>query len=211
MLLVTVRDDLAEINRLLDEVETTRDPGVRTQRLAQSLVASRRALGQLMRDDGLASTLSQARDAVGPYDGAVREVVADAMLFEAFIQAEKRLFADLGLGVSAVDRLGTAMRDAGPRLNGDNWPTELLRERLQTVEAGVVEAIAALDARGGEAQERGHRMLKRVFLIVGGSFVCGANALVGAGATPVTGGLSIVGAAVSTNLGAGLIGAGIAS
>jgi hypothetical protein len=219
MLLVTVRDDLVEINRALDEAETTRNPELRRQRLEQALVASQRALDEFLRDEDLVATLRRAQEAITPYAEAASAVAMDALLFGAFIQAERRLLVDLGLDVSVVDRLTAEMRDIEPSSDGATFPLDDLNERLagirgevrrlqERVHAEESNAEAESAASSSETRNEGRRVLRRVFLVVGGAFVVGANALVGAGATPVTGGLSIVGAAVSGQLGGAMIAKG---
>jgi hypothetical protein len=203
MLLVTVRDDLAEINTALDEIETTGNPERRQQLLAQALVAARRALDEFSRDADLATTLEQARDSVLPYAAGASAVMTDAMLFGAFIQAERRLLGDLGLNTSAVDRLTAEIRDVGSSSDGAFKVIEDLQGELNRLQDDVTQMQEL--ARSEEAHAQGRRVLRRVFLVVGGSFVVGANALVGAGATPITGGLSIVGAAVSATLGSEMV------
>ena len=215
MLLVTVRNDLAGINQALDEVETTRDPEHRRQRMEQALVASRRVLGDFLRDDDLGTTLRQAREATAPYAEAVSAVVSDSLLFGAFLRAERRLFEDLGLDSSATDRLIAMMRETGPLADGEDWPPARFGELLELLgrDVGVMLERVHVEEVGtevdAETHAQGRRVLRRVFLVVGGAFVCGANALVGAGAAPVTGGLSIVGAAVSGTIGCGLVGNGL--
>ena len=219
MLLVTVRDDLAEINRALDEVETTRNPELRRQRLEQALVTSQRALEEFLHDDDLAATLRQARESISPYGEAASAVVMDAMLFGAFVQAERRLLIDLGLDVSAVDRLTAAIRNIESLPEDANISFDGLNERLAELTAEVIRIREHVHVEGinpetglafsaEDAHAEGRHILRRVFLVVGGSFVVGANALVGAGATPVTGGLSIVGAAVSGQVGAAMVAKG---
>lgn len=219
MLLVTIRDDLVEINRALDEVESVRDPERRRQRLEQALLASHRVLEGFIRDEDLSTTLRQAQEAISAYGDAASGTVTDPMVFGAFIQAERRLFFDLGLDASVVDRLTTAIREIGPSWNGAALPVEGLQQHLQDLDHDVTQARERIHAKptsaeaesatpAGEGHVEGRRVLRRVFLVVGGVFVCGANGIVGAAATPVTGGLSAFGAAASAGFGGAMIGAG---
>jgi hypothetical protein len=218
--LVTARDDLREINSVLDEVESTRDPERHRERLEQALRASRRALTEFIQDGDLAETLRQARRTTSAYTDDIDSVTRDAMLFGAFVTAERRLLSDLGLDASAIDRLIAEIRDipssgdsAALPVDPDRVDEGLLNLRnevdqwLDRVHAQPTSGD--IDSAAPRQVAESRRVLRRVFLVVGGVVVVAANALIGAPASPVTGGLSVVGAAVSTNMGAGLIGAGI--
>lgn len=203
MLLLMVRDDLVELSAALDEIETTRNEGRLRRRYAEALAASRRSLREFMRNDDLANTMRQARDVMSPYAEDASSVVSDAMLFGAFIQAERRLLVDLGASNSAVDRLTAEMHDAGAKSAGEIAVIEDLQNKLSRLQSDVTEMQKRIKDQEENAQS--HGLLRRIFLATGGSFIVGANALVGAGAAPVTGGLSIVGAAVSAGLGTAIV------
>jgi hypothetical protein len=208
--LITARDDLVEVSHALDEVESARDPELRRQRLEQALVASRRILADFREDENLAANLRQARESTAPYADAISSTVTDAMLFGAFLQAERRLFTDLGLDAATVDRLTAMIRDAGPALGDAELPADSIAGRLAELDGEIAAAVENVHNQlVTDADSDGHRTLRKVCFVVGGLFVCGANALVGASMAPVTGGLSIVGAALSTELGGVLLDRGL--
>ncbi len=204
VMLATLRDDLAAINRALDEAESTRDREKQTEYLERALRASARAVDGFLGRSDLAETVAAARDAVSQYEDAIGQTWDDVMLFQAFLEAERRLFEDLGLDGSTRDRLVGMMREmhsvADWQLPGS--------EKVDTgLEALREELSAALEGLEREEDRRGTlRLVRRGFLVVGGAFVLGANALIGLPAAPVTGGLSVVGAGVSAGLGGAMMG-----
>ncbi len=207
MLLVTLRDDLAAINRALDEAESTRDEAKRAEYLERALLTSARAVDGFLGKSDLAETVAAAGEATAQHRDAIERTWEDAMLFQAFLEAESRLFGDLGLDRSSRDRLTATMRQMHaaaewqlPDPEGVNPGLEELREQL----------AAALEQHRGEEDRRSRlRIVRRGFLVVGGAFALGANALIGAPAAPVTGGLSIVGAGVSMGLGGAMLDRGL--
>ena len=207
MFLVTVRDDLAEINRALDEAAATRDSERRGEKLHQALLACGRALDGFLRNGDLAATLAQAGVAILPYKDAVGQTIESVMLFEAFLEAERRLFRDLGLDSSTTDRLLAAMRLEADMANHDGPDPETLEARLRELRSEVGDALEHV--REEEEHEKRVGVIRRVFLVTGGAFVVGANALVGAGTAPITGGLSVAGAAVSASVGSVIIDRGL--
>jgi len=207
MILVTLRDDLNEINGALVEAEICRDRAKQAEHLERAVRVSERAIEGFLRESELATTLAAAGTAAAPYRDAIERTWEDAMLFQAFLEAERRLFRDLGLDAGTCDRLIPAMLDlraeSGFQLPGSEGVDDGLRDLKQ-------ELSEALKGLQGEGESRALlRVVRRGFLVVGGSFVVGANALVGAGLTPVTGGLSIVGAATSGALGSGMVRGGL--
>jgi len=203
MMLVTVRDDLMEINRLLVEAESTRERTKHAERLEQALRVSVRAVEGLRRESELAATLGVAWETASPYEDAIRQTWDDAMLFQAFLEAERRLFRDLGLDGSTTDRLIAAMRGTQA---ASGWQPPDLTEIDTSLRGLAQELTQAVERVREEDDHRGTlHIVRRGFLVVGGAFVVGANALVGAATAPVTGGLSIAGAAVSASAGGVMI------
>lgn len=206
MMLITVRDDLVELNRALTEAESTRDRAIRAELLQQALIVSTRAMEDLRRESDLAATLDVASGVAAPYERAIQQTWDDAMLFQAFLEAERRLFRDLGLDASTTDRLLAEM--SGIHTEGGWGPPDLARleTRLEALEQQLSEALEQV--RKADDHKKIFGLLRRSFLVVGGGFVVGANALVGAATAPVTGGLSVAGAAVSASVGGIMIDCG---
>lgn len=212
MLVVTALNNLVRVSMALDEVKTS-DPEQRKLRLEQALEASSRIAEDLLKNDDLDETLRQARAAIAPYAKTVPLVVADSSLFRAFLQAERRLFNGLGLDSSIADRLMAMIRDVGPLVYSDVFSAASPNGLLKQIEKDAKSALKdlkkvdmkAVPQPGDEIYTEGEGVLSRIFFVVGGTFTCGANALVGAGTLPVTSELSIVGAAVSASIGVGLV------
>ncbi len=203
MFLIDARDALTTINRALDEAASTHDAERRRELLEQALIASGRALHELLNDEDLIGTLRVQGEVVEPYQGAVVEILQDPMLFNAFLAAERRLLADLGMDTSLVDRLILTMRELRDSASVEPPDLGTLQERVRQ----LANEMAQARERVHEEEEHASRwsIVRRGFLVVGGFVVVGGNALVGAAASPVTGGLSIAGAAVSASLGGVMI------
>jgi hypothetical protein len=209
MMLVTLRDDLVEINRALTEAECIRDRRKQAEFLERALRTSARAIEAMLDDSGLAANLSAAGEAAAPYERGIQQTWEDAMLFQAFLEAERRLFRDLGLDGSTADRLIAAMRSARAESEWLLPGSTELQPGLTTLATQLSEALEQLHQEDNRRATLG--LVRRGFLVVGGAFVVGANALVGAAAAPVTGGLSIAGAAVSASAGGVMIDRGVPS
>lgn len=203
MTLVMLRDDLMEINRALVEAESTRDRAKRAELLEQALRASARAVEGLRKEFDLAARLAEAQDAAAPYEDAIGTTWEDAMLFQAFLEAERRLFRDLGLDTGTTDRLVAEIRNTHALSDWKTNAPKTVEENLTVLTSELSNAMERL--RDEEEHRARIKLVRRGFLVVGGAFVVGANALVGAGTAPVTGGLSIAGAAVSASAGGVMI------
>jgi len=196
-----------EINRALVEAESTRDGTKRAERLEQALRVSARAVEGLRKEFDLAATLAAAKDAATPYRGAIEETWEDAMLFQAFLEAESRLFRDLGLDGSTTDRLVAEIRSTHALSDWKMPDSKTVDDGLMALTRDLSGAVEQL--RKERDRQATLSVVRRSFLVVGGAFVVGANALVGAATAPVTGGLSIAGAAVSAGAGGVMIDRGI--
>jgi hypothetical protein len=199
MTLVTLRDDLGEINRALVDAEICRDRVKQAEQLERAIRTSARAIEGFLKESELAATLAAAGEAAAPYQDAIALTREDAMLFQAFLEAEGRLFRDLGLDGSTCDRLIAAMREMQAEPDWQFPSSTMVDHGLRALAQELSGALEQLE------RDEDHRatlsIVRRGFLVVGGAFVVGANALVGAATAPVTGGLSIAGAAVSASVG----------
>jgi hypothetical protein len=144
---------------------------------------------------------------------AVREELRhDSTTLTLFLAAECRLLRDLGVSDSAVDRIRDSLEKAIREASEDRVTSEeQMRIRLQgqmwELAGELSDELNRLydDARHKKLIDR----LTGVFETLAGALVIAGNAAVGAVATPVTAGLSLVGAAVSTAAGTEVISRGV--
>ena len=215
MVLQQVRDEMNQLNRVLDEFETTpggiRSRSRRRQLLQRAILASIRGVEVLVEqkytenfgvsDDDLYRSIEDMRQ--------------DRALLRAFVQAECRLLRDLGLDKRAVERTRESLEDVLLTLNQpiDPYGTGVGLERTtERLDALIQTLHQDLEMLGEEIRDEELRSrLVGVFEVLGGGLIVVANTAVGAGAAPVTFGLSTAGAAVSVAAGSGMIGDGIAS
>ena len=113
-------------------------------------------------------------------------------------------------GQEVLDATGRAIRrpNGAVVLSGgaDGRGPLARRAELEALRGEVAQA-----ARNGEArvQKGSPRWLKRTLWIAGGCTMMGVDGLVGGGLTPVTGGVSLAGAAVSVGFGGAMVGKGL--
>ncbi|HSO98612.1 MAG TPA: hypothetical protein VLP43_06650 [Solirubrobacteraceae bacterium] len=206
MLLATIRDDLTELCRALDVVETTRDYATRQQQLKRALVASERAVAGVRDDEGLPDALNEASAATSMYTEEVERTVDDAMLFGSFLAAERRLFADLGFDVALMTRLLGFMQP-GRLVDGNSRRVDDLEDRLAAFSQQLADAIGVVEAE--QDHERSIGLVRWALLVAGGVFMVRINLMIGAGGLAVTGGLSAAGAAVASSFGVSMIDASL--
>jgi hypothetical protein len=207
MFLVTLRDDLTAINRALDEAECARDRERQAECRERAILASLRAIDSLRAKPGLAEVSAAGREATRELEEAIAQTREDALLFEAFLAAEDRLFRDLGLDESTRGRLMASMREVHASSDWHLPGSERIDDGLERLREQLTAAREGLEDE--EAHKSKLRLVRRGFLVVGGGFVLGANALVGLPTAPVTGGLSLVGAGVSVGLGSVMVDRGL--
>ena len=204
-MLAAIRDDLTDVCKALDVVESTRSYSERGVHLKRALLASERAVAAARGDQGLVDALNDASEAISTYREQVDRTVGDAMLFGSFLAAETRLFHDLGIDAAVVNRFVAAMQlcrraDAVPRLDD-------LDGRFAELAQQLTHALAVVE------NEQDHQdsidVVRQSLLVVGGIFVLRLNLLIGAGSLAVTGGLSAAGAAVSEAFGLTMIDRGL--
>ncbi len=206
MLLTALRDDLTDICKALDVVETTRSYTERGTHLKQALLASERAVAGARADEELVDALSEASQAIWTYRELVDRTVGDAMLFGSFLAAEIRLFQDLGLDAAVVNRF-IAARQLGPRADASVPRLDDLAGRLTELAQQLSDALAVVESEQDHQDSIG--LVHRSLLVVGGIFVLRLNLLIATGGLAVTGGLSSAGAAVSEAFGLSMIDAGL--
>jgi hypothetical protein len=196
------RDAVNGIHQLLAEASI--HPAVADSIVIAAAHVADRALGRLVEDGTLASELEFARSLVKDNRTAAEAIRASEDHFEVFLNTEYLLLLQYGVSEGAALELvqtGWTLRQvAGTK---DLPDTNALREVWGDLRSQL--------AKGKEMRHKdGARWwkdkIRRAGLMVGGALIVGVNSLIGAGCGPVTGGLSIVGAAVSEALGGVLMG-----
>jgi hypothetical protein len=140
----------------------------------------------------------------------VREAMRqDRALVAAFVTAECRLLEDMGVHPSAVNKIRNDLELAVARILTDQTVSnrEQSRYELENLSDLLGRQLSRVQ---GDAEHREQiKKLRGVLLALGGGVVVISNALVGTGAAPVTGGLSVAGAALSGAVGEEMISAGV--
>jgi hypothetical protein len=144
---------------------------------------------------------------------AVREELRhDSTTLKLFLEAECRLLRDLGVSGNAVGRLRDAIEGAIQETSQDRESLEAqVRSRLQEQMGSLIQELTDELSRlyDDDRHEKLIARLAGVFEALGGALVVAGNAAVGAIGTPVTAGISLVGAAVSTAVGTEVISRGV--
>lgn len=197
-------NDLHQIQESLDQPLSSAE---RTERIQQAARRADEVLARLFEDWGIDPDLEQARRFAREYRRAVADIVGDDYLLEVFFRAEEGLLELHGVSRSAsrflIIEARELRRDVPEAL--DRNPFES-RDPIEALRGEVAQA-----ARKGEAQSQkgSPRWLKRTLWIAGGCTMMGVNGLVGGGLTPVSGGVSLAGAAVSIGFGGAMVGKGL--
>jgi hypothetical protein len=221
VILEQVRNEMNHVNWLLDKIApppTVRDglPGFWDKfRGQKGRALSKRQKADLLRRASAAASRGvealrrdiQTREPLPPWeeierDRAIREVMRqEDALVDAFITAECRLLMDMGVDKNAVARIRRDLHESVRRVLNDPHltPAELVDRMRREVENLQVDA----DHRELVKQISG------ALAVLAGGMIVVSNGLVGAGLTPITGGLSVGGAALSAAAGADMISRGI--
>lgn len=144
---------------------------------------------------------------------AVREELRhDSTTLRLFLAAECRLLRDLGVSDNAVGRIRDAIEGAIQETSEDRESLEgQMRSRLQEQMGSLIQELTnELNRLYDDGRhEKLIAQLAGVFEALGGALVIAGNAAVGAIGTPVTAGISLIGAAVSTAVGTEVISRGV--
>ncbi len=202
MILAQVRDEMNQVNWVLDQFESTpgriRGAARRRQLLQMAILASSRGIRALI-EEWFTRDLGFSDDDVYRSVEAMRE---DRALLRAFVQAECRLLRDLGVSGAAVQKTRMSLESVLLTLEGAANP-ESTAEQLNALLGTLEQDMSALKDEIRDEQLR--RRLIGILETLGGGLIVGANAAVGAGAIPVTFGLSPIGAAISTAAGSQML------
>ena len=136
----------------------------------------------------------------------------DSTTLTLFLAAECRLLGDLGVSDNAVGRIRDALEGAIRETSEDRETTEeQMRSRLREQIRSLIEELTAeLNRLYDDSPDK--KLIARlagVFETLAGALIIAGNAAVGAIGTPVTAGVSLVGAAVLTAAGTEVISRGV--
>jgi hypothetical protein len=210
MILAQVRDEMNQVNWVLDEVDSIqgrfKSRSRKEELLHRATLASIRGIEALRED-------AWTREPPPPASAITREVRdilrQDDALVRQFVKAECRLLEDMGVDHKAVNRISSDLNASLGRI--------LLDATLQSqisVESQLDYLIQnlrhELQVLRTKAEHRELiRKLEGVLIALAGGMVVTSNALIGTATIPVTGGLSIAGAALSGAVGQDLVTRGI--
>ncbi len=209
MILAQVRDELNQVNRLLDEYDTLRDARrnreERRRLLQRASLASVRGLGALIEDRQTRQLMPRDDD----YYRLLEEMRQDEALLRLFLRTEMRLLEDLGVSAPAIKRIEESLGYVLLELS--DMP-ELAEDRLRELLNSFEGSLAALDEEGRE-REAVARLLG-VVQTLGGALLVGANGVAGLGSAGATLGATVVlsaaGAAISIAAGTEVMNRGAA-
>jgi hypothetical protein len=210
MILAQVRDEMNQVNWVLDEMDSIqsrlRNRNRKTELLHRAAFASIRGIEALREDARTREPLPPPSEINWELRDTLRQ---DDALIKQFVNTECRLLEDMGVDPKAVNRI---------RLNLDISLRQVLqdatlqsRESVDSQLGSLVESLQnELHVLATKAEHRELiRHLQGVLVALAGGMIVTSNALIGAGAVPVTAGLSIPGAALSAAVGQDLVTRGI--
>lgn len=192
MILAQVRDELNQVNRLLDEYDTLlekrRNRDERGRLLKRAGFASMRGVEALIEDQRTREFLPLDDDVYR----LLEEMRQDEATLRLFIKTEMRLLEDLGVTREAIKKIEASLGDVLLELGRMTTPAEAqLRQLLDEFEG-------SLNSLFEEGRER--EILSRLSGVVqalGGALIVGANGVAGLGLAGVTVAVSAAGAAIS--------------
>lgn len=229
MILQQVRDEMNQVNWLLDKIEPPAPARGGLRGLWDRIVGlkrtadSKREKANLLRMASAASVrgIEALRQDIltreplpGPddRDRAIREAMRqDEALLHAFTTAECRLLSDLGVDESAVARIRDDLHASVLIVLNNPDLTPAHREDVASQLAELVERMQreVQLLRVNSDHDELVRQVSGALAVLAGGVIVVSNGLVGAGLTPITGGLSAGGAALSTAVGTDMISRGI--
>ncbi|HVA70435.1 MAG TPA: hypothetical protein VNF08_03830 [Acidimicrobiales bacterium] len=209
MILEQVRSEMNQVNWVLDEFDSVEirknDKARKSELLHMAALASIRGI-QALQDDVRTREPFTVED---KFSRDVREVMRqDDALVKQFARAECRLLEDLGVSPGSVNRIQTELDASLARiLNDEALQPGAVEEQLSQMIASLETAMSHIE---DESEHRRFiQKLKGAFVALAGGMVVTSNGLIGAGLAPVTGGISIAGAALSGAVGQDLVTRGI--
>jgi hypothetical protein len=210
MILAQVRDEMNQVNRVLDEMDSIqgrlRSRSRKAELLHRAILASIRGIEALREDAWTREPLPPP----GEINREVRETLRqDDALVRQFVKAECRLLIDMGVDPQAVNRIRSDLDISLRQILQDR--TLRSRDSVDSQLGLLVQNLQnELHVLATKAEHRELiRQLEGVLVALAGGMIVTSNTLVGAGAVPVTGGLSVVGAALSGAVGQDLVTRGI--
>ncbi len=205
MILQQVRDEMNQVNWVLDQFESDhrRRRGKRERRelLEMAARASIRGVAVLV-EEQWTNDLGVSDDDVYRSLETMRQ---DQALLRAFVVTECRLLTDIGVSPEAVDRVRDSLENVLLTLDGPvsfEQSTEKLLGLLGTLQRDLEELES--EAHDELVKDR----LIGVIEALAGGLIVGGDTAAGTAGAPVTFGLSVVGAAVSVAAGTELMGRG---
>jgi hypothetical protein len=196
-----------DLHSMQAAIEQAPSDAERARRIREAASRADQVLLKLFEDWGIDPDLLAARRFAEKYRQAVADIVGDDFRLEVFFQAEQGLLELHGVSGSAsrflIMEARELRRDVPAALERDPFGS---RNSVEALRGEVAKVERQGDARG---QRGTPKWLKRTLYIAGGCTMMGVNGLVGGGLTPVTGGVSLAGAAVSVGFGGALIGKGL--
>jgi hypothetical protein len=213
VILQQVRDEMNQVNRVLDEFDSIhgRFRGSRRKRelLERATRASIRGVEALVqeqwtRDPGYLYTVFES----GEDEARMREAMRhDAALLDAFVSAECRLLEDLGAQPEAVCRVRRSLAEVAAYSLDPEAIGEPVAEELERLLETLNEDLGALQ------REEEHEIVKQRLVgsleVLGGGLVVAADAAVVGGTLPSHGGLAVPAAKISGGAGVGMIRDGV--
>jgi hypothetical protein len=209
VILAQVRDELNQVNWLLDEYDahsrSRRDRGERRRLLQRAAAASVRGVQALIED--------QETKPMVPVDvdihRALEEMRQDEALLRLFIRTEVRLLEDVGVAAEAIRRIEDSLGRVLLELEGiADRDDHRLFELLEVFERSLEELAA--EGRHREVVAR----LSGVVQALGGALLVGVNGVAGVGTAAATMGLTVAvsaaGAAISIAAGTEVMNRGAA-
>ncbi len=188
-------NDLNLINRLLDEAEAAKRQPDRDAKLVEALRTSERALELLLSDPKLSDTLSSAGAVAREYREEMVAAVSDLGLYRAFVNTEARLLRDFGVDPALADRLADQLWAVRQQIIESDIDSGGLATALGELRGALADAAGRVNQRESASEIRG--VLRRVLVGAGGVLLVSVNGVAGAAGAPVTGGLTLAGAALS--------------
>jgi hypothetical protein len=216
LFVIEISQMVNDLDLFLDEFEVQDDKRNRRRLLERSVLLSIRGLNVLVQEPFIGSTneyFQTMRARLNDNELAAREELRhDSTTLTLFLAAECRLLGDLGVSDNAVGRIRDALERA-IRETSENRETteEQMRSRLREQIRSLIEELTGELNRLYD-DSRHKKLIGRlagVFETLAGALIIAGNAAVGAIGTPVTAGVSLAGAAVSTAAGTEVISRGV--
>jgi hypothetical protein len=199
-----------QVNWVLDEVDSIQGRFKSRSRKAELL--HRATLASIRGIEALREDVS-TREPLPPESEITREaremLRQDNALVRQFVKAECRLLEDMGVDHKAVNRISSDLNASLGRILLDTTlqSQETVESQLDYLVQNLRHELQVLSTKAEHRELI--RKLEGVLVALAGGMVVTSNALIAAGTIPVTGGLSVVGAALSGAVGQDLVTRGI--